>query len=132
MDSLLIIDYLEDNNLVEVEEIKKIRDYVLIKFYYDFDKDELNVVKSYLNDESDFELESDEWFNEYYILYLKDIVVDNVEFIIEEIMDEFEIEGKYKEFGMENGDNEYFKFIVVFLVELDDFELDDILNDYYK
>lgn len=132
MDSLQIIDYLEDNNLAEVEEIKKTRDYVLIKFYYDFDKDELNAAKSYSNDESDFEPESDEWFNEYYIPYLKDIAVDNVESIIEEIMDEFEIEGKYKEFGMENGDNEYFKFIAVFSGELDDSELDDILNDYYK
>ena len=33
-------EFLEDNDLSDVEEIKQEDDYVLVKFYYDFDKEE--------------------------------------------------------------------------------------------
>lgn len=125
-----IINYLEENDLSEVEEIKQNSESSIIKFYYDFDKDELSAAKSYSNEESDFEPESDEWYSEYYIPYLKDIAVDNVESIFEEISEEFEVEGKYKEIGMESGSGEYFKFLAIFSSELNDSELEDILNDY--
>lgn len=127
-----IISYLEDNGLEDVEEIKQKKNYVIIKFYYDFDKEELSAAKTYSTEESDFEPETDEWYNEYYIPYLKDIAVDNVESILEEIIDEYEVEAKYKEFGMENGDSVYFKFMAVFSDELTDAEMEDILNDYYE
>ena len=113
-----------------VEEVKQEDDYVLVKFYYDFDKEELMAAKSYSNDESDFEAESDEWYNEYYIPYLKEIAEDNVESIIEDVAEEFEIEGKYKELGMESGDLGYLRFIAVFSPEMDEGEMEDILNDY--
>ena len=125
-----IISYLEDNGLADVEEIKQKKDYVMIKFYYDFDKEEIVAAKAYSTEESDYEPESDEWYNEYYIPYLKDIAVDNVESILEEIVDEYEVEVKYKGFGMENGDSGYFKFVAAFSDELTDIEMEDILNDY--
>lgn len=127
-----IISYLEDNGLEDVEDIKQKKNYVIIKFYYDFDKEELSAAKTYSTEESDFEPETDEWYNEYYIPYLRDIAVDNVESILEEIVDEYEVEAKYKEFGMENGDSGYFKFMAVFSDELTDAEMEDILNDYYE
>lgn len=130
MKSSEIINYLEDNNLADIEEIKQKSNYVIIRFYYDFDKEELSAAKTYATEESDFEPECDEWYNEYYIPYLKDIAVDNVESIIEEIMEEFEIEAKYKELGMEKGDASFLKFIASFSDELTDIEMEDILNDY--
>lgn len=130
MDISEIIGYLEDNDLTEVEEVKQKKDLSIVKFYYDFDKEELSAAKSYSNEESDFELESDEWYSEYYIPYLKDIALDNVESIIEEIIEEFEVEGKYKEIGMENGEVGYLKFFAAFSSELTDIELEEILNDY--
>ena len=132
MKSLEIINYLEDNDLADIEELKKKSNYVIIRFYYDFDKEEINAAKAYSTEESDFEPESDEWYREYYIPYLRDIAVDNVESVIEEIMEEFEIEAKYKEIGMENGDSGYFKFIAAFSEELTDAEMEEILNDYYE
>ena len=65
MDISEIIDFLEDNGLCEAEEIKTDDGVTLIKFYYDFDNDEKNAAKSYADEESDFESESDEWFAEY-------------------------------------------------------------------
>ncbi len=132
MKSSEIISYLEDNDLADIEEIKQKSDYVIIRFYYDFDKEELSAAKAYATEESDFEPESDEWYNEFYIPYLKDIAIDNVESIIDEIVDELEIESKYKEFGMENGDSGYFKFTAVFSNILTDTQMEDILNDYYE
>jgi hydroxymethylpyrimidine pyrophosphatase-like HAD family hydrolase len=132
MKSSEIINYLEENDLADVEEIKQKGNYVIIRFYYDFDKEELGAAKAYSNEESDFESESDEWYSEYYIPYLRDIAVDNVESVMEEIMDEFEVESKYKEFGMENGESGYFKFLAAFSDELTDAEMEDILNDYYE
>ena len=131
MKSSEIINYLEDNDLADIEELKLKSNYTIIRFYYDFDKEELSSAKAYSTEESDFEPESDEWYKEYYIPYLRDIAVDNVESIIEEIMEEFEIESKYKELGMDSGEASYFKFIAAFSDELTDNEMEDILNDYY-
>lgn len=130
MKSSEIINYLEDNDLADIEELKRKSNYVVLKFYYDFDKEEINAAKVYSTEESDFEPESDEWYKEYYLPYLRDIAVDNVESILEEIMEEYEIEAKYKEIGMENGDSGYFKFIGIFSGELTDAEMEDVLNDY--
>lgn len=132
MKSSEIINYLEDNDFADIEELKKKSNFVIIKFYYDFDKEEISAAKAYSTEESDFEPESDEWYKEYYIPYLRDIAVDNAESVIEEIMEEFELEAKYKELGMENGDSGYFKFIAAFSEELTDVELEEILNDYYE
>lgn len=130
MDISEIKSFLEDNDLSDVEEIKQEDDYVLVKFYYDFDKEELSAAKSYSNEESDFEAESDEWYNEYYIPYLKEIAEDNVESIIEDTSEEFELEGRYKELGMESGDLGYLRFMAIFSEELDEAEMEDVLNDY--
>lgn len=132
MDISEIKSFLEDNDLSDVEEIKQEDDYILLKFYYDFDKDELMAAKSYSNEESDFEAESDEWYNEYYIPFLKDIADDNVESIVEDAADEFEIEGKYKSLVMESGELGYLRFVAVFSAEMDESEMEDILNDYVQ
>ena len=132
MDISEIKSFLEDNDLYDVEEIKQEDDYILLKFYYDFDKDELMAAKSYSNEESDFEAESDEWYNEYYIPFLKDIADDNVESIVEDAAEEFEIEGKYKSLVMESGELGYLRFVAVFSAEMDESEMEDILNDYVQ
>lgn len=131
MKSSEIVSYLEDNDLGDIEELKQKSNYVILRFYYDFDKEEISAAKTYSTEESDFEPESDEWYKEYYLPYLRDIAVDNVESIMEEIMEEFELEAKYKEIGMDNGESGYFKFIAAFSDELTDVEIEDILNDYY-
>lgn len=132
MDISEIKSFLEDNDLSDVEEIKQEDDYILLKFYYDFDKDELMAAKNYSNEESDFEAESDEWYNEYYIPFLKDIADDNVESIVEDAAEEFEIEGKYKSLVMESGELGYLRFVAVFSAEMDESEMEDILNDYVQ
>lgn len=132
MDSNEFVTYLEDNGLADIEEIKQDNDYVLIRFYYDFDKEEISAAKSYSNEESDFEVESDEWYKDYYIPYLKDIAVDNVDSILEDLNEEFEVECRVKELGMDSAEGGYFKFVLAVSDELSDIELEDILNDYQE
>lgn len=126
-----IITYLEENGLGEVEEIKKVNGASIIKFYYDFDNDELAAARNYANDESDFEPESDEWYSEYYIPYLKDIATDNVEGICEDIIDEYEVGCKCKNVETQKGNGEYFEFIAIISERLEDSELEDMLNEYH-
>ena len=102
----------------------------LIKFYYDFDKDELSAAKIYSNEESDYEAESEEWYNEYYIPFLKDIAVDNAEATVEDVVDEFDVAAVVKELGVENGNYGYFKFVLACSYQMDDIELEEVLNDY--
>jgi len=80
-----IEDFLGDNGLSEIEEIKNDENYSVIKFYYDFDKDELSAARAYANDESDLESESAEWYTDWYLSYLSDLAKDNVEEIMEEL-----------------------------------------------
>lgn len=130
MDIVEIVNYLEDNGLYEVEELQKTDDAVLIKFYYDFDEDEKSAARSYAKDECDYEEESDEWFSEYYNPYLKDMAIDNVESILEDLSEEFEIECKYKNIVMQNGSNDSVEFIAAICDEMSEADLEDILNDY--
>lgn len=125
-----IIDYLEENGLSEIEEIKQTDNYVVIKFFYDFDKEEIQAAESYAKEESDFEAESEEWYSEFYVPYLKDIAMDNVEGIIEDLVEDLEIEGKYKYAENEIGNYGYLKFIAVFASDENEIELEEILNDY--
>ena len=108
-----IIEFLEENGLSEVEEIKVEDNFVVLKFYYDFDKDEILAARSYANEESDLEEESDEWYRDWYLSYLADIAKDNVESIVEDIGEELELEGKAKELEIDSNNADYMKFICV-------------------
>ena len=126
-----IIDFLEDSGLSEVEEVKSTEDYIVVKFYYDFDNEELSGAKEYANSESDVEEESDEWYRDWYLSYLGDIANDNCQEIIEEVSDEFEIEGVCKALEMDSNTSSYIKFISVFNKGLEELDLEEILNDYF-
>lgn len=125
-----IIEFLEENGLSEVEEIKVEDNFVVLKFYYDFDKDEILAARSYANEESDLEEESDEWYRDWYLSYLADIAKDNVESIVEDIGEELELEGKAKELEIDSNNADYMKFICVLCSDDFDEDLEEVLNDY--
>ncbi|AOR24193.1 hypothetical protein [Clostridium taeniosporum] len=130
MKSSDIIEYLEQNGLEEVEQLEQNDEYILIKFFYDFDKDEVKAAENYANEECDFEADSDEWYDEFYMPYLKDIALDNVEGIIEDAMEELDIEGKYRQMENDSKSLGYIKFIVVFTKIDSEIDLDEVLNDF--
>ena len=126
-----IEDFLGDNGLSEIEEIKNDENYFVIKFYYDFDKDELSAARAYANDESDLESESAEWYTDWYLSYLSDLAKDNVEEIMEELSEEFEVVTACKALEMTAKSADYMKFIAIITnEEIDD--IDDMLMEYIE
>ncbi|NFG27881.1 hypothetical protein FC777_12235 [Clostridium botulinum] len=130
MKSSEIIEYLEKNGLSEVEEINITDEYILIKFFYDFDKEEIDAAENYANEDCDFDDDSDEWYNDFYMTYLNDIAMDNIESIIEEAMEDLDIEGKYRQIESETRNLGYVKFISAFANSDSEVDLDEVLIDY--
>ena len=130
MNAFDIIEMLEDNDLTEVKELLVEDDKVVLEFFYDFDKEELNAAKAYANEESDLEEGSYEWNRDWFIPYLLDIAKDNIESTIEDINDELELEGIFHELKIDGNNNDYIKFVSAFCTEDCNEELEEILNDY--
>lgn len=130
MNSQEIIEFLEDNGVSEIEELKCDNDSIIIKFYYDFDKEELDAARAYANEESDVEEESDEWYRDWYLSYLYDIAKDELEETFEELNEEFDTSSLMKIISDDASNAEYVKFIAIICDENYDNDLEEELNDY--
>lgn len=124
-----VLNFLSESGLSEVEEIKYKSKILVAKFYYDFDKEEIEAAKAYADEESDYDAESKEWLSEYVLPYLNDLATDNVGEMIEEAMEEFDIEGQYTSFDIDLNNYSYNEFIVVFTSQGEEVELDDVMDD---
>jgi hypothetical protein len=125
-----IIGILDENFLSEIEELRVEKDLVLLRFYFDFDEDVLNAAKSYSNEESDYEKESNEWYKEYLIPYLYEYGNDEVLDVIEEIIEELEIEGELMAFQMDPSSVESMQFMALFTNGDKDISIEDVAKDF--
>ena len=125
-----IINILDENFLNEIEELRVEKDLVLLRFYFDFDEDVLNAAKSYSNEESDYEEESNEWYKEYLIPYLYEYGNDEVLDVIEEIIEELEIEGELMAFQMDPSNVEAMQFMALFTNGDKDISIEDVAKDF--
>ena len=130
MQTTEIIEFLEENGLSEIEEVKTEDNFIVLKFYYDFDKDEILAARAYANEESDLEEESDEWYRDWYLSYLSDVAKDNVEGIVEDLGDELELASKIKEVEIDVNNADYMKFVTILCSEDFEEDLEEVLNDY--
>ncbi|MBS5925863.1 MAG: hypothetical protein KIC66_02090 [Clostridium sp.] len=130
MQTTEIIEFLEENGLSEIEEVKTEDNFIVLKFYYDFDKEEILAARAYANEESDLEEESDEWYRDWYLSYLSDVAKDNVEGIVEDLGDELELASKIKEVEIDVNNADYMKFVTILCSEDFEEDLEEVLNDY--
>lgn len=130
MEVVEIIDFLEDNDISEIKELKSKENYTIFNFYYDFDKEELSAAKAYANEESDIEEESDEWYRDWYLSYLYDVAKDNIEEILEDMDEELGTSSLSKIIANDASNTEYVKFVVIVCNDTFEGEMEDILNDY--
>ncbi|WP_139905205.1 hypothetical protein [Clostridium thermarum] len=129
LDKKQIIKFLEDNDLTDVEELEYKDDALVVRFYYDFDSDELASARAYANDECEDEQESDEWYDEFFLTYLNEIAVDNAGEIIEELMEEFELQAQYITYEADKESYDYCEFIAV-ISEVDkNYNIEDVLDE---
>lgn len=129
MDKSKIKEYLEKNDLSEIEELNYKEDAMVLRFFYDFDEDELKSAKAYASDESDSEAESKEWYEEFFLPYLNDLAIDNVGEIIEEAMEEFEVEAQYISYEADMENYDYCEFIAVFFKKDNYIEIEKVLDE---
>ncbi|QGU95689.1 hypothetical protein GOM49_11845 [Clostridium bovifaecis] len=120
-----VLEFLRENELDDVEEISSKKGLLVVRFFYDFDEDELEAARGYANDESEEDADEESWKEEYYLPYLNDIAADNVGEIIEEVVEEFDISGQYISYDL--NEEERCEFIGVFSNE--DFDIEEVLEE---
>jgi len=125
MDKEKIINYLEENELSEVEMISEQKDLFVTRFYYDFDETELKAAEAYANDGSGKE-KSDSWYEEFYIPYLTELAVDNVGELMEEIMEDMGLKAQFVAYEMEI-DSDFSEFISIFYKDDIQVNIEDVL-----
>lgn len=123
-----IINFLDDNGLTEIEEIKHNKKGILLKFDFDFDKEEIDAAKAYANDESEETEENDTWYNDFFIPYLNELAIDTVGEIIEDLMDELEIEAQFVSYEISKEDYGYNEFVAVFYERGEEIDLGETLD----
>ncbi|NLM35545.1 MAG: hypothetical protein GX206_08910 [Clostridiales bacterium] len=129
VDKSKIIAFLEDNDLSEVEEVKFDDEALVLRFYYDFDRDEIEAARAYANDECEEEEESEEWYEEYFLPYLNDLAIDNAGEVLEDLMDEFDVQAQYITYETDQESYDYCEFIAVIYEKDKNCDIEEILDE---
>lgn len=129
MDKDKILEFIKSKDVEDLEEIKYKSEIVVLRFYYDFDDDEINAAKAFSDDECDDENEGDAWYDEFFLPYLDDIAADNIGEIIEECKDELEIDAQFIVYNVDKEDYDYAEAICVFYDKETDVDVDEVLDD---
>ncbi|WP_251860450.1 hypothetical protein [Clostridium sp. Marseille-Q2269] len=124
-----IVDYLNDNDIYNIEEIEYNEDVFPVKIYYEFDDEEVLAARAYAEEEYS-KKDSDEEEEDLYKPYLNDISRDNIEDILEDLKEDLDIEAQYICYDdtVDNGVNE---FIVVFYEKGKNVDIDEIIGFVY-
>ena len=130
MQELEIVKILKENDLSDVEVLKNTEEYILVNFYFDFDKDLQDAAKAYANEESKEEEFSAKWYSEYYFPYLYDFANDEVLEIIEDIIEELGIEGEMMAIQMTEKTSDYVQFMALFTEEDSNISIEEVVKDY--
>jgi hypothetical protein len=121
------MQFLEENGLDFIEEVERKGNLYIFKFKYVFDSLELEGAESYANEESNKENDDAEWLDEYYLPYLNDIAIDNVEDIMEDALEEFDLNYEFVSFELSSQEDNYIDFVVVFSKDDIDVNIDDLI-----
>ena len=130
MQELEIINILKENDLSDVEVLKNEEKYVLVNFYFDFDKDLQDAAKAYANIESNEEEFSNAWYNEYYFPYLYDFANDEVLEVIEQVIETLDVEGEMMAFQMTEKTSDYVQVMALFTEEDSNVVIEDVVREY--
>ena len=130
MQELEIVKILKENDLSDVEVLKNTEEYILVNFYFDFDKDLQDAAKAYANEESKEEEFSAKWYSEYYFPYLYDFANDEVLEVIEEIIESLDLEGEMIAFQMTEKTSDYVQFMALFTEEESNVAIEEVVREY--
>jgi hypothetical protein len=124
-----VLEFFNENEVEDVEVLKQDENTLVVRFYYDFDEDEIKSATAYANDECEEESESDVWYEEFYLPYLNDLAVDSMGEVIEDAMEELKLEAQYVAYEADKDNQDYSEFIAVFYEKGTDVEIESILDE---
>jgi hypothetical protein len=124
-----IQEYLSNNGLTEIEELEYKGEACVLRFFYDFDEEEINAARAYSNDESEDEENGDIWYEEFFLPYLSDVAVDNVGDVMEDIMEEFDCDAQFVSYEMDEEEYSYNEFIAVFFKKGEEKDIEQVLEE---
>ena len=129
MDKNKIVEFLNSNELSDIEELEYKEGTLVYRLFYDFDDAELASARAYANDECKEEAESEAWFEEFFLPYLNDLAIDNVGEILQDAIDEFGVNVQYVSYEADMENYEYVEFIAVFHNEGTSVEIEEVLDE---
>ena len=129
MDKNKIIELLKVKEVTDIEELTYNDEVFVLRFYYDFDENEVKSARAYANDESEEAEDSEGWAAEFFLPYLTDLAIDNVGEYIEEIMEEAEIAAQYMSYDLSADQVDCCEFIAIFHKEDKEIEIETVLDD---
>ncbi|MCM1990628.1 hypothetical protein [Oceanirhabdus seepicola] len=103
-----LIDFLNDNNLEFIDILKDEEDYTIFRMSYKFDKLELEGANAYADEECDGD--KDEWNYDFFLPYLNDMAVDNVNDILDDFCED-ELDFQFIAFDVPIEETKYNDFI---------------------
>jgi hypothetical protein len=124
-----IMEFLEREGLDEVDEIEYKESILVYNFFYTFDDDEMDAAKSYANENYDPEKGEEQWYEEYFLPYLTDVAADNVKDMLDDLCEEFELEGEFIVYEIERESYEQCEFALVVAPRGKQFNMDEILEE---
>lgn len=117
MDTALIKEILEKNGLNDIEEMKNQGDLVVLRFYFDFDEEEIKSANE-CNKEEGQDVST----------YLNEVAVEHVGEVLEDIMEKANISAEFVSYEPDV-EEEYNEFIGVFYNKDEDFDIDALLDE---
>lgn len=129
MDKNAIKKMLEDEGFEEIDEIEYKNNIAVYDFFYVFDKEEIDSAKDYANENYDADADEDEWYNEYFLPYLSDIAADNVDDVLDDICEKYNLEGEFAAYELDKESFDQCEFTIVAAEEGTDFDIDKVIDD---
>lgn len=109
-----ILNFLEENQLSDIKEISYEGEELIIAFKYYFDDIEIEAANEYANEEYEGDIKDESWYYEYFLPYLDDFALDNVEDILEECAEEYDMNYEFIAYELTENRYDYNNFVVVF------------------
>ncbi|GAA0120784.1 MULTISPECIES: hypothetical protein [Clostridium] len=109
-----ILEFLEENELSDIKEISYEGEELIIAFKYYFDGVEIEAANEYANEEYKGEIEDESWYYEYFLPYLSDFALDNVEDILDECAEEYDMNYEFIAYELTEKRYDHNNFVVVF------------------
>lgn len=122
-------EYLEKEGFSEVENVKYKDDILVFNFFYEFDKPEIEAAEAYANENCNKNKNNNAWYEENYIPYLIDIAADNVRDVLDEMCEEFNMQGEFVAYEIDRNYSSQCEFTIVVGDTNTEFDIDDVLED---